>query len=86
MIRHGDYILSHIGPAGQGKRDIRETSTHWEGLNSSSLLEPVVLLYNLTGKSRFLDFARYIVEQAASAPPISSRWLWRISWIPGSTQ
>lgn len=63
MIRHGDYILSHIGPAGQGKRDIRETSTHWEGLNSSSLLEPVVLLYNLTGKSRFLDFARYIVEQ-----------------------
>lgn len=53
-----DYILAHFGP---GKADLRKASCHWEGLNSSSLLEPVVRLYNMTGEGKYLDFAGYIV-------------------------
>ena len=53
-----DYILARFGP---DKADLRKASCHWEGLNSSSLLEPVVRLYNMTGDERYLDFAGYIV-------------------------
>lgn len=53
-----DYILAYFGP---GKADLRKASCHWEGLNSSSLLEPVVRLYNMTGEQKYLDFAGYIV-------------------------
>lgn len=31
-------------------------------MNSSSILEPFVRLYTLTGAQRYLDFARYIIE------------------------
>lgn len=53
-----DCLLAHFGP---GKGDLRQASCHWEGLNSSSLLEPVVRLYNMTGEKKYLDFAGYIV-------------------------
>lgn len=53
-----DCLLAHFGP---GKADLRQASCHWEGLNSSSLLEPVVRLYNMTGVKKYLDFAGYIV-------------------------
>lgn len=62
MLRHAGYILEHIGP-GPGQKDIRQTSNFWEGMNSSSLLEPIILLYNMTGEQRLLNFAGYIVEQ-----------------------
>ncbi len=53
-----DCLTAHFGP---GKADLRKASCHWEGLNSSSLLEPVVRLYNMTGEKKYLDFAGYIV-------------------------
>lgn len=62
MLRHAGYIMEHIGP-GPGQKDIRRTSNFWEGMNSSSLLEPMVLLYTMTGEPRLLEFAGYIVEQ-----------------------
>lgn len=58
-----DYILAHIG---EGKRDITETARHWYGMNSSSILEPIVRLYRLTGETRYLDFATYIVERGGT--------------------
>ena len=58
-----DYILAHLG---QGKRDITTTTTHWQGVNSSSVLEPIVRLYDLTGRQQYLDFATYIVERGAA--------------------
>ncbi len=64
LLDHTDYIIAHIGEE-PGKKDIRYTSNFWEGMNSSSLLEPVVRLYNMTGEKRFLEFARYIVDQGA---------------------
>jgi len=58
-----DHILAHIG---EGKLDITTTTTHWQGVNSSSILEPMVRLYDLTGEQRYLDFATYIVERGAA--------------------
>ncbi len=58
-----DYILAHIG---EGKRDITETARHWYGMNSSSILEPIVRLYRLTKEERYLDFATYIVERGGT--------------------
>ncbi len=54
-----DYIIARIGP---DKKDINTASRSWYGVNSSSILEPMVRLYNLTGEQRYLDFASYIVE------------------------
>ena len=59
LCRALDDILLHIGP---GKKDITAASRSWYGVNSSSILEPVVRLYNLTKDQRYLDFAAYIVE------------------------
>lgn len=62
LKRHADYILERIGPASEGKTPITETSHFWEGMNSSSILEPFVKLYRVTGERRYFDFATYIVE------------------------
>lgn len=59
LMAQTDCLLAHFGP---GKADLREASCHWEGLNSSSILEPVVRLYNMTGEKKYLDFADYIVS------------------------
>ena len=62
MEKHVDYLIAHIG-AEQGKMSILDTSAAWGGLNSSTILEPVIELYKLTGKIRFLDFAKYVLDQ-----------------------
>ena len=59
MQHHADYILDHVG---EGKLDIRKCSRNWEGLNSCSILEPMVRLYRLTGEKRYLDFSEYIIS------------------------
>ncbi|MBQ9860192.1 MAG: glycoside hydrolase family 127 protein [Clostridia bacterium] len=66
LMRHADYIVDHIGD-GEGKKSIFETSMIWGCVNSSSILEPFVRLYNLTGEQRYFDFATYIVEAGGSA-------------------
>jgi len=59
MCRQLDYIIAHIG---KGKKPITSASRHWLGANSCSVLEPVVRLYNVTGKKEYKDFADYIVD------------------------
>jgi DUF1680 family protein len=54
-----DHLLTQVGP---GKADIVKTG-NYRGMPSSSILEPMVLLYRHTGENRYLDFARYIVAQ-----------------------
>lgn len=63
ISRCADYILAHIGP---GKKRITAASRSWFGINSSSILEPMVKLYNLTGEQKYLDFAAYIVENGGA--------------------
>ncbi len=62
MSKQVDYIMTKIGPAEDGKTPITTATRNWRGLNSSSLLEPIVRLYTLTGEKRFFDFAAYIVD------------------------
>ncbi len=62
MCKQVDYIMSKIGKVEDGKKPITSATYDWRGLNSSSLLEPIVRLYNLTNQFRYLDFAEYIVN------------------------
>lgn len=59
LCRQMDAILAKAGP---GRKPICEASSLYRGLNSSSILEPVVLLYRLTGDMRYLEAACHIVE------------------------
>lgn len=61
MCRQVDYIMSKVGKGGK-KILITYTTDAWEGLNSSSILEPIVRLYKLTGENKYLDFAKEIIE------------------------
>ncbi len=55
--RQTDVLIAELGP---DKTDIADVG-EWNGLPASSVLEPVVLLYERTGEKKYLDFAEYIV-------------------------
>ena len=57
--KSADYLLSQVGP---GKVNIVETG-NYIGMASSSVLEPMMMLYNKTNDQKYLDFAKYIVAQ-----------------------
>ena len=67
MCRQADYIISKIGKKEEGKKPINDASRHWRGLNSSSLLEPIVRLYTITGEKKYFDFATYIVNEGGTS-------------------
>ena len=62
--KHADYILKYLG---EGKREIVQTGC-WEGLASSSILEPMVLLYRATNDKHYLDFSEWIVKTWKTNP------------------
>ena len=62
MCRQVDYIMTKIGEKTEGKKRITKATRHWRGLNSSSILEPIVRLYNITKEQKYFDFATYIVD------------------------
>ena len=57
--KEADYLLSQVGP---GKVNIIETG-NYHGMASSSVLEPIMMLYNKTHQEKYLEFAKYIVRQ-----------------------
>ena len=61
LEKHLDYIVEKIG-GGEGQVQITDTSSWWGGVNSCSILEPVVEMYKLTRKAGYLDFASYILS------------------------
>ena len=61
------YIMSKVGPKAEGKIPITYTAGVWRGLASTSLLEPIVRLYDLTRKQEYLDFAGYIVSEGGTS-------------------
>lgn len=66
LCRQADDIMSAVGDEAEGKKPINSTTRHWRGMNSSSILEPFVRLYTLTGKQAYFDFATYIVSEGGS--------------------
>lgn len=67
ISRHLDYIISKVGPETAGKKPITTTSHLLSGLNSSSILEPFVLWYNITKQERYLNFAEYVIEEGGTS-------------------
>ena len=63
--RHLDYIISNIGKEPR-KKSITLASDTWRGINSSSILGPVVHLYLKKKEKRYLEFADYIVESGGA--------------------
>ena len=59
-----DDVLKHVG-TGEGMIRITD-SNKWRGVNSSSILEPMVKLYRLTKEKKYLDFAAYIIDQGGT--------------------
>lgn len=57
--RVADNLMTEVGP---GLKDIFRVGAY-RGMASTSVLEPIVLLYNRTHDKRYLDFANYIVSQ-----------------------
>lgn len=65
LCRCADYIIAHIGN-GAGQKKINDATRSWYGLNSSSILEPMVRLYHWTKEQKYLDFATYIVNEGGA--------------------
>ena len=62
MCAHADYIMERVGLEEEGKKLITKCTRSWLGLNSASILEPFVRLYNITGEKKYFDYATYIVN------------------------
>jgi DUF1680 family protein len=58
--RMADLLCQTFGDE-PGKRDIIKAGHH-VGLAPTSVLEPMVLLYRLTGEQRYLEFCKYLVR------------------------
>ena len=59
-----DHLMTQVG---SGKTSIVATG-NYIGMPSSSILEPVMYLYNRTKEVRYLDFAKYIVGNTRRSP------------------
>ncbi|MDP3849267.1 MAG: glycoside hydrolase family 127 protein [Luteolibacter sp.] len=70
-----DLLCGTFGEA-PGQRDILTAGQH-AGMAPTSVLEPMVLLYRVTGEKRYLDFCRYILRawEHDNGPHIVSRLL-----------
>ena len=73
--RMADLLCRTFGDA-PGQRDIIPAGHH-VGMAPTSVLEPMALLYRLTGEQRYLDFCNYIVRawEQPNGPHIVSRLL-----------
>ncbi len=61
LKKHADAIIETVGEAPE-KANITETSDFWGGVNSCSILEPFMALYELSKEERYLTFAKYILS------------------------
>lgn len=62
---HCDYIIEKVGKE-SGKKPILETSNIYGSLNSSSILKSFVRMYEITHQERYLDFAKYIIDEGGA--------------------
>ena len=60
-VNVADHLILEAGP--ESGINLTETGwIGWKGLASSSVLEPISLLYQRTGKKKYLDFAQHIIK------------------------
>ena len=59
--RQADYFMARVGE-GKRKKSIFDTSWNVGAMNSCSILEAFVKLYNWTEEQKYLDYATYLVN------------------------
>jgi hypothetical protein len=64
--RVGDLLIQTFG---DDKRDIVASGTH-TGMASTSVLEPMSLLYQYTGEDKYREFCDYVVRRADAGPKL----------------
>lgn len=64
LEKEAKSVIDQVGPA--PKKSITELGWSSTKIESSSILEPMMRLYFITGKKDYLDFAEYIVRTGAS--------------------
>ena len=62
--RFTDHLISEVGP---GAVNMVETG-NFSGMPSSSILGPVIMLYHATQEEKYLEYARYIIDQWTEHP------------------
>ena len=60
MEKEARSVMDQVGPA--PKKSITELGWSSTNIESSSILEPFMRLYFITGKKEYLDYATYIIE------------------------
>jgi len=65
LRRQADAILAQIGD-GEGQVPIASLGWSFNHVESATLLEPMMRLWNHTGERRYLDFAKYIIESGGA--------------------
>ncbi len=64
MMDEADCTIQQIGPS--PKISILDQGWSPTHIENSTILEPILRLYKLTGQRRYLDFAKYIVDQGGA--------------------
>lgn len=64
--RVGDVLIETFG---DDKRDIAGSGTH-TGMSSTSVLEPMSLLYQYTGAEKYRRFCKYVIHRADAGPKL----------------
>lgn len=64
MEKEARSVMDQIGPA--PKKAVTELGWSSTNIESSSILEPFMRLYLITGKKEYLDFASYIIESGGN--------------------
>lgn len=57
-VRSADYLITQMQA-----RPLPFEHDMWNGMASSSVMEPMVLLYRRTGDERYLDFSRWLLRE-----------------------
>ena len=66
LLRHAKAIFRVVGDRSEGKLPVTETSGIYGGMNSASILEPVVKLWRLTEDEDCRRFAEHILSTGGS--------------------
>jgi len=63
-VRLANHLMTETGP---GKRDLIKTG-NFRGMPSSTILEPMIMLYKVTKNQAYLRFCNYIIDQWERTP------------------
>jgi len=68
ILRAAVLLADHLmAETGQGKADLYKTG-NFRGMPSSTVLEPMVMLYKATKQEKYLNYCRYIIDQWENTP------------------